>query len=216
MEQLATNSIAEKLESLDMLPTGYTPNLDSKWALLERSREGEKRVKRKGIFWMRAAALVLLCSFILLFLPDREAALSIVEKSPEKTIEHSSSLSRPKFPKASLKGQDATKHSANKKKISEMQIVEPGVQYEPIEQTALGNDSLAGPQPPGELAVETVATRKKKTRYVQMDFGETDRETKIAPAYCTPTRFKLFNSGRQNHEKESQTNSGTAHLHINL
>lgn len=59
MEILEDNIIQNKLNSLDTLPESYTPNLDSKWSMLEAGLEGNKKTIAT---WkpIAAAALLLL------------------------------------------------------------------------------------------------------------------------------------------------------------
>src|SRR5687767_4351937 len=61
--------IREKLNSLDTLPEGYAPSLDSKWELL---MAGQPEVKKQTpYFWFAAAAsIVLLLGFGFLFLKN--------------------------------------------------------------------------------------------------------------------------------------------------
>ncbi|MES2780358.1 MAG: hypothetical protein V4651_10725 [Bacteroidota bacterium] len=58
MELLENNIVQKKLNSLDTLPDGYTPNLESKWSMLEAGLEGNKKTASpwKPIY---AAALIL-------------------------------------------------------------------------------------------------------------------------------------------------------------
>ena len=66
METTQDRQIREKLNSLDTLPEGYAPSLDSKWELLLAGKPEEK--PRTPYFWYAAAAsLLLLLSFGFLF-----------------------------------------------------------------------------------------------------------------------------------------------------
>ena len=62
MQHLDKNMLQEKLESLDQLPAGYQPDLNSKWNLLETALDGktEKKSKKFIILWSVAASLLLL------------------------------------------------------------------------------------------------------------------------------------------------------------
>ncbi|MES2558144.1 MAG: hypothetical protein V4590_00270 [Bacteroidota bacterium] len=57
METLEDNIVQHKLSSLDTLPEGYTPNLESKWSMLEAGFDGNKK---RIVAWKPIAAAALL------------------------------------------------------------------------------------------------------------------------------------------------------------
>src|SRR4051812_47313967 len=75
--------IADKLESLDVLPKGYQPNINSKWALLEEAMDERTlagtRINKK---WLRIAAclLILFTSASLYFYMHRTITITLNEK----------------------------------------------------------------------------------------------------------------------------------------
>jgi len=60
MNDSESEIIASKLAELNVLPNDYQPNLDSKWALLEATLDVKDNEKKRGVFWMRSAAALLL------------------------------------------------------------------------------------------------------------------------------------------------------------
>src|SRR5688572_16512448 len=78
MEAMQDKEIREKLNSLNTLPEGYSPSLDSKWELLCAGKPIKKRTSLS--FWYAAAAsFLLLLSASLIFWQTEKHA-------PEVTI----------------------------------------------------------------------------------------------------------------------------------
>lgn len=71
MEMYSNNIIKEKIDSVDTLPDGYTPNLGNKWELLEAGLVKQQE-KKTVLFYIRqmasVAALLLLFGGVGLFL----------------------------------------------------------------------------------------------------------------------------------------------------
>lgn len=219
MENSDIKMIREKLTSLDTFPAGYEPNLDSKWSLLEASIGGESKTSIGGYIWLKAAAVLLLCSFLIpLFLkegpskvvvkakpvvlnkkpiPDQPAKL-VVEKQITRRPQNTSGkrLSGSQFQEATLNHTVVSVHT------DERQI------FDSIEAVPAANQ---------EIASETALHKKKKVRYVQMDFGDADQESKTSPVFYTlHPRFIMFGSGNKVKEENVQTNSHSALLRINF
>src|SRR5688572_17026520 len=80
METMQDKLIREKLNSLDTLPEGYAPLLDSKWELL-MAGQPEAKKSRQYFWYATAASLLLLLGFGFLF-------LNIPNSSNETIISH--------------------------------------------------------------------------------------------------------------------------------
>src|SRR6188768_4065609 len=77
MEAMQDKEIREKLNSLNTLPEGYSPSLDSKWELL-RAGLPEKKKQPPFSLYALAASLLLLLGFGFLF---RQSATFQAEKA---------------------------------------------------------------------------------------------------------------------------------------
>ena len=61
MKNQADKLISEKLSSLDSLPDGYSPNLDSKWSIIQQSAKKKSVIPFK--VWIGIAACLLIAFF---------------------------------------------------------------------------------------------------------------------------------------------------------
>ena len=67
-EQRENELIRHKIESLTQLPTGYQPDLNSKWDLLEAALPlSEQKPKRRFFIWRVAAAIVIPIAAVLIW-----------------------------------------------------------------------------------------------------------------------------------------------------
>ena len=68
MDMLDNHNIRTKLSTLNSLPKGYTPNLESKWSMLEAGLSGQTK---RNTLWkpVRVAAMLLLLGGASLLIP---------------------------------------------------------------------------------------------------------------------------------------------------
>src|SRR5687768_10547211 len=82
METMQDKLVREKLNSLDTLPEGYMPSLDSKWELL-MAGQPQKQEPKRYLWYAAAASFLLLLAFGFLFLkPAEQPATGIIAKAP--------------------------------------------------------------------------------------------------------------------------------------
>lgn len=198
-ENTAFSLIAEKLDALAGLPAGYAPNLESKWQLLETSLVEQRKSKRKILFILRAAAgLVLIAAMSLLFIRFENTATiapnltsstpkakhpAPVYKAPEPVLEntriHYDNLRQARVEEKKLKIVIPTEEPLLRQEQESLPV---------IAQATSNADSIQQTPPVAKLH------KKSKTRYIQMDFGEsTDlaQSNKKAPVYTNSLQFKL-------------------------
>jgi hypothetical protein len=188
MEITDNKRIAARLDELDTLPAGYTPNLDSKWELLEASLDGQRKTKRRALVWVRAAAALLLCASLALLLPDAETKhLLRGDMRP---------ASKPAPPPEASSGQALQSGPTAAPPLQAQKIHTPPLRPAPVPQPAevKGTEpelAVAEPEPGVDslparaaLAAETPPPKKKKQRYVQVDFGAPTQQRPVEQFYA--------------------------------
>jgi hypothetical protein len=194
------NIIKNKIESIDDLPDGYEPDLDSKW---ETIRIGIHQPKRKRLLPLLVASyttVAILLSIYFINKSNLETNPGIQEQFTEKTI----------FIEK--------KHSINNKPTQRKML-----KYEKqdnVETRAIISDPLSGlsqisyeekqPESFDSLPMPLLAIEKKKNRYVVIDFG-TDEIDEIQPNHNTASqsdyKFKLGNSDYLSNLNEMHNNN---------
>lgn len=217
MEIMDDRTIAEKLEELATLPAGYAPNLASKWDLLEASLERQSDKKRTLFVLARVAAVLVLFFSLWYWLLQGLSTQPVVQdekNSPGKIQPVQNEV--PVVLKEEVTGR--AKSPVYKKPVpaakdewlgrDETPLTEPGPVQEVVPLVA---------EPAPSLAVEAAPAKKKKIRYVQMDFGDPVKETNTnAPAYYAKhPEFRMFGD-HEPQQNTGQTNSRTAVVRINF
>src|SRR5688500_16253069 len=98
MEAMQDKIIREKLNSLDTLPEGYAPSLDSKWELLNTGKPEKKKEKPLYLWYAAAASVLLLLCFGLTYFQFGNKALEkglAVENIPNKGVIQKSTATVP-------------------------------------------------------------------------------------------------------------------------
>ena len=193
METTQDKQIRKKLNSLDTLPEGYAPSLDSKWELLLAGKPEEKH--RKPYFWYAAAAsLLLLLSVGFLFfhnsIEPKETAIANTkiavpkpETIPDPTPETVEVFA--KKPTETVAAATPGKVIANPVIVAENarvkalktpaaanNIVVKNADIMPKNSVQLSETAILTPATEPVLATAEVQkmARKKKTTFVEMDF----------------------------------------------
>lgn len=192
METMQDKNIREKLNSLDTLPEGYAPSLQSKWELLQAGKP-QKQEKPVYSWYAVAASLVLLICFGLVYLmPQKDAAPNLVAKQNPSQLQNTPSAAL-----AVIETEPATEEkavaaittntpaqiAASTKLIAlekSSKTVAKALQKVTTEQAETpafaAQKSLPAPAQisdvkPNEIAAALpVKTNKAKSRYVEMDF----------------------------------------------
>jgi hypothetical protein len=174
--------IADKLDSLDTLPEGYQPNINSKWALLEESMNEQRAAgSRMNRRWMNVAAsfLFFLGTISLWMYMERVITITwvpdIVQPDPVSEVKLNSTGSPTDSFHPSKK---PVMHPRKEIKKETEPVIEETVSV-PVESSG----SAIQIQPIASLPSK--ATHKKQ-RYVQIDFD--DSTTASDP----PTKQNLF------------------------
>ncbi len=202
MKDNKNNQIAKKLESLDTLPEGYYPDLESKWALLEDAME-EKAVV--GWYshskWITVAASILLLFTTGLWLHFKYRENEVLVKNnssgkqqytlPVKNNNEASAYPPEKIASATavFKKTIKTEKQIEKRGQRRNNILypHPNEKAEPLniaqsaEETEDGeqqkNNMAVDPQPiiTPEIVRVKVTGKMKRQRYVAMDFNEPNK-----------------------------------------
>ncbi|HSI90424.1 MAG TPA: hypothetical protein VK927_04865 [Adhaeribacter sp.] len=199
--------IREKLDSLNTLPEGYAPSLDSKWELL-RAGQPEKK-KRRLVYYYAAAAsfLLLLVSGIFLNLkfasqPGNEVATTI-KTAPEakpafSEISKNEANNQPAIsalipteakPENAIKKAEKTKVLARasvKRRPAEAQTEVPALPSSEPEKLVLA------PEPAAIATTRPEGPAKKRHRYVELDFEAPEMPQHLPqPVQTAQLQFKI-------------------------
>lgn len=196
METRSDNIIQEKINSLNNLPEGYSPNLNSKWELLQAGLKPEQN-KRLLLFYVKqasaiAAMLLLIGGSGLLIIKKiaKPTVASIQTTKPEKTLTTPKVLQIKKVLGVKKMAKSPQKHKRKAQVNSSTQVVistaSIGV-ITPIQKTNIVEQPLINAEVTEQVAVAT-------ERFMEVDF------TKPLLAPTAPTdvivkaqkfRFKL-------------------------
>ncbi|MFC5271360.1 hypothetical protein ACFPIB_12110 [Adhaeribacter terreus] len=192
--------IREKLNSLDSLPEGYAPSLDSKWELL-RTGKPEKQ-KTPLYFWFAAAAsLLLLLGFGFVFWqtekPETVKTLARKETSTEKfspeipVQEVIQPASKPENPLIAKTG-TAQKNDRVKRPKTVASAQKTAI---PAKDSVLAipvPTQIQEEKAPVLLAENSKATARKKNRYVELDFDAPETPQRLPqPVQTAQLQLKI-------------------------
>ena len=132
MEMLEDKIIKQKLDSLEKLPEGYEPNLESKWNLIETGLdEGNK--KKVAIIWYRIAIAAMLLMIgggsLMLIKPVTKVQKEVDTRNKIETITSTDKIAEPIIPKIALQ---ISQKNKNKKLPTEFFKVENIVEIDSI------------------------------------------------------------------------------------
>lgn len=183
MQHLDKNMLQEKLESLDQLPAGYQPDLNSKWNLLETALDGktEKKSKKFIILWSVAASLLLLLGLAYYIASEqkfhpvfksqiseqKKSDNSIMPKTPISNSVVNSSITQKSSgnqPRKKIKKQNVIPHTPANAVITPKENL--------IETIIQGQEDVLNASLP-EIAEEKNV--RPSSRYVQIDFGSEEQ-----------------------------------------
>lgn len=224
MKSSENKLIADKLESLDCLPEGYHPDMDSKWALLEETmNERESAGFRVNKIWMNVAAclLILVASIWLLIYMQRPITITVNQQhSPSKTkvIQNTPS---PDFAEKA-KHARAVKYHPKDPVQNEKHVPQSGneIVFVP-EVLPLSKDSVIHePEKIIQLVLtEKIPVKPKKQRYVQVDFDD-PLNTVYIPVnksnFAQPFRIKLGIGNPSEKSDNYSENTATIKLRQNF
>ncbi len=200
-------AIAKKLATLNTLPEGYEPNLQSKWELLEGSmNRGKNSTKRIVYVWMSIAA-----SFFIVLLLGTEHYFT---KSNNVLVEQKA-LPRPNPPVIRSQLTQSEKiqplvvssvHVSDKRmtKVTNQPLPTATPVVEKNQESTQEEDSLIRPilEPvKTTLSAQLDPLKKVRQRYVQVDFGEPVKqtvETQEQMASAVDLHVRIFNGEESN------------------
>ncbi len=214
METTQDKKIREKLDSLDTLPEGYNPSLDSKWELLLAGQP--KKKTRQPYFWYAAAAsVVLLLTFGYLFWPaannqiistvaqQTAPAKKPVSAKPETMQTETEVAAIMPVTTSNIRAGAVKNGSKKQEKTRTIKASEEIITAVKNPEPAAEQTILTAQPEPELLASEAVKpAKKRKPKFVEMDF-EAPVETKI-PFQETQTaqvqfRLKLLPQTAETH-----------------
>jgi len=180
--------VADTLNSLADLPHGYTPNLQSKWELLETGLAEQQPSKRAYVWYWRIAASVLL--FALLSVLFKQPNLNDTVFKPTQWVWSKPIQVKYSKPVASLPKNTTKQHYTQRSVTPSVSAVE--IKTEVVTPP----DQVAAHVPVETPVVLPISppTKKQKARYVQMEFGESSENTAPAPFLANGLQIKLRSS----------------------
>lgn len=195
MENLENNIIENKINSLGTLPEGYTPNLDSKWSMLEAGLQGNSRSPFIWKPFAAAAILLLLGGSILLMQQIKQKSLLKADyiKLDEQVKRVPSTITHAILP--AKQHSVALKQHANPPKAQQDKriISEPTPAVVGQEPAALVQSQEAS-QPIATAA----APKKKQPHFVEIDFNNPPISSKQYDEPFLAFRAFKFNPAQQN------------------
>lgn len=200
------NQIGLRMRSLQTLPDGYVPDLQSKWAIIEAGLD--RRPRYRGILgWVAAMIVMTSIGFCVMqsdLFSKKHTVITpvhIIPSNPKPIVKSNEALMEP-TPVVYRR-----KHPL--KKSIPMIIADVAVK-----DTVTTNipDHVAGQPiaqlaPPGE-SLPQAAMKPKKRQYRTLDFGTQEAQRKDQPVFASgPSRFKihLFQSDQPTINQSEQT-----------
>lgn len=188
MNSQADKLIRERLSSIDSLPDGYTPNIDSKWMIIHES-------KRRGVgnykLWIGIAAcfLLFLTSAIIW---KQDPASTIVETPLQNQLQHIEDVATNRVMKVATENPQEIAKTPFTASLKRKANINSGVTLHPEEKVInapIVNEEEVAP----EVALEmSIPSAKRMQRYVEIDFNEPVQQTQtIAEESSPPVKFKL-------------------------
>lgn len=211
MDRQTDKQIADKINSLDSLPQGYAPDLDSKWELLQLA---DKKKKSAVILlltnrWFALAACLLLAftaGIIWLVQPVIKSTTPkpVAEKIIHPTVKSAPHKNETVIETSKKKSKDL-KSAKPKNKI----IIEPNIELVQLKNSATTtNDTANNNQLVNQevLAIQP-PVKAKKQRYVQMDFEDSIVQPgeKNVSAQAVRFRFSIGNTNKNTQPFESES-----------
>jgi hypothetical protein len=163
--------VQSKLNSLDTLPEGYTPNIASKWTLIEEALDERRtdRIAFRKIFLRIAACLVLLLISAALWMNSgnenimTDSTTQTIDKPAENAQQDIHPESQNATPQvAAVNKPNGKIHSIENTQVRSNVIT---VVEEELPVTAEENSAV-------EVAVTEPVVKKNRKRYSQVDFEE--------------------------------------------
>lgn len=183
MQHLDKNMLQEKLDSIDQLPAGYQPDLNSKWNLLETALDGttEKQQKKFIVRWSIAASILLFMGLAYYLSveqkvhPEVKSEISEMEK-PEKSTTAKALLSNPVVNSSIAQNKSNIRLQKKIRKQNLMPHAPSNADIAPQENLIENKVAEQMEMPDASLTVITEEkTVRSNMRYVQIDFGSEDQ-----------------------------------------
>lgn len=177
MEMLEDNIVQSKLNSLDTLPEGYTPNLESKWSMLEAGLEGNAK---RTVAWkpIAAAAVVLILGGATLLLQQLKPKVAVTADYSKQEVKPKNSTSEP-IASAPIPTQIKTAATPTTTKATNTQ---PVIEHAPAALKVVDEQTVPAQETPQRDAVieqlqETqpliaALPKIKKQQFVEIDFND--------------------------------------------
>jgi len=191
------NLIREKLEGLHALPENYRPNLDSKWDLLEASLKGRSRSRQRLFRWVAAlTGVFLLGSLFLPYAGSTSLKQSITQPKAMHKFKTKGTVPSPETSDLAATTPEPPRTFVQKK-------ADPGpvIPEHVVPSSGDIKDSLLFTQAsssPALSAEESPGLKKKKNRYVQLDFSDPVQQAAVSatqqPLYARGFRVGIFNN----------------------
>jgi len=198
MEIQEDNIIKQKVNSLDGLPEGYEPNLESKWNIIETGLDENKR-KKKIIGWYRIAiaAMLLIIGGGSLFLLRTDALqpTQVENKQFQKAITPTENLVSQA--KNSLSKKESKKYIYHPIKMDSHETL---VSQPLVSENKMETDSFTRLTESAKVIAEITLTdtKTKRTRFVELDFNDQPLTTNHSNEPLFASQFIRFKFGTGN------------------
>lgn len=209
METAENRIIRESINSITNLPQGYTPNLQSKWELLEAGLN--KKERKTALFYIKylsgiAAALLLIGGAGLYMVKNNKP----VKKPIAEQLKQEDVVKEPLMTSVISKPEKkAVKRSARAKRINMPTM--PVKEEMAINEMII--DSIAY-SAPSEAVQPLLATQKKASRFVELDFNEPVITDQVPSHVVVESKRFKFRIGSGNESNADVGSSGTSLIRL--
>lgn len=194
MKTQEDNFIKSRLDSLNTLPPGYTPNIASKWTLIQESideRKSERLALKKILFRIAACLLIIIISTAIWMKSGNENV--IADRRPQQEVKQSKKVTG-RLPE-SLPSQVTDHVAVDKSPANRIKRNISVAQEKVIQENAAEIPSVSEDRLNSEV-VAADPVRVNRQRYVQVDFEEQQPVQQITAnetAQAFSIKFSLAN-----------------------
>lgn len=213
MEMYSNNIIKGKIDSVDTLPEGYTPNLSNKWELLEAGLVKQKE-KKPLLLYIRqtasVAALLLLFGGVGLFLIKQVQTPPAAK--PATSFNTGKQADKKEAVQPKMVAQNTSTQAPQKSKHPKTAMIntKPALQAEEITEEPL-MAFIDSPKVLTTVAVDQIPAKAK--RFTEIDFNEPIVSVKTSMENVVASqkfKFKIGFSAQSNTASSASPNRGNS------
>ncbi len=227
MKDQADKLFADKLSSLDNLPDGYSPNIDSKWAIIHGSVTSGKAVNYKLRIGIAACLLLLFISGILLLKINAPTTVIVETQNPAEKISPSDKIKvadKKEVEDVNRVAQQVPLQKKNHGHSMQRQIEKVGGEID-NNNSETAETEINNPQTIGQdmesvtnnVAMTVPQQVNKNRRYVEVDFSDPVQQSRPVANEKNPFTVKInFSFRKDNFSSEKSVSTQPLRLHQNF